>query len=99
MRVPAAIQRGEMTQAIEEDQSEPATATSARGVTLRAVLIGMILMVADAFWITVVEVRWYTLDGTSLPLFITPVFFLFCLALLNLGTWRLFPRAARYAFS
>ena len=41
-----------------------------------------------------VEVRWYTLDGTSLPLFITPVFFLFWLALLNIAVRRMLPRLA-----
>jgi hypothetical protein len=40
-------------------------------------------MPVNIFWITVVEVRWYTLDGTSLPLFIQPVFFLFLLCVLN----------------
>jgi len=53
-------------------------------------------MPVNAFWITVVEVRWYTLDGTCLPLFITPIFFLFCLCLANaaLRRWR-----AGWAFS
>ena len=54
---------------------------------LRAILIGCLLVPINVFWITVVEVRWYTLDGTSLPLFITPVFFLFLIVLGNLG-WR-----------
>lgn len=61
-----------------------------RGITARAVLLGFLLMPINAYWITVVEVRWYTLDGTCLPLFITPIFFLFCLCVLNgiLGRWR-----------
>jgi len=70
-----------------------------RGISKRSVLLGLLLTVPNVFWITVIEVRWYTLDGTSLPLFITPIFFLFCLALLNLAVRSLFPRAARYAFS
>src|SRR5439155_6457716 len=40
------------------------------------------------YWITITEVRWYTLDGTSLPLFIQPVFFLFLLCLINLAVNR-----------
>jgi hypothetical protein len=67
------------------------THVSNRGITLRAVLIGLILMPINALWITIVEVRWYTLDGTSLPLFITPVFFLFCLCLLNFAVRRWKP--------
>jgi hypothetical protein len=53
------------------------------GVTWKSVLLGLLLIPVNAFWITVVEVRWYTLDGTSLPLLITPVFILFCLTVLN----------------
>lgn len=55
------------------------------GVTLRSVLLGLALIPVTIYWITVTEVRWYTLDGTSLPLFIQPVFFLFLLCLLNLA--------------
>src|SRR5690348_5781736 len=58
-----------------------------RGVTARAVALGIPLVALNAYWITVVEVRWYTLDGTSLPLFITPIFFLFCVCGLN-ALWR-----------
>jgi len=65
-----------------------------RGLTARSVLLGLVLTVPNAFWVTVVEVRWYTLDGTSLPLFITPIFFLFWLTLLNLGIRRFLPRLA-----
>lgn len=65
-----------------------------RGITLRAVVIGLLLTIPNTFWITVVEVRWYTLDGTCLPLFITPIFFLFWLTLVNLGIRRLAPKSA-----
>jgi len=53
----------------------------------RVLLIGALLIPINVFWITVIEVRWFTLDGTSLPLFITPIFLLFVLAVTNLG-WR-----------
>src|SRR5438876_7818868 len=63
------------------------------GVTWRSVLLSLLLMPLNIWWVTVVEVRWYTLDGTCLPLFITPVFFLFVLVLANraFAHWR--PRA------
>lgn len=64
-----------------------------RGITFRAVLIGALLMVVNAYWITVVEVRWYTLDGTCLPLFITPIFFLAGLCALNPLLRRIRPQA------
>ena len=53
----------------------------------RALLLGTLLIPINVFWITVIEVRWYTLDGTSLPLFITPIFLLFVIVSLNLA-WR-----------
>src|SRR5579862_2139208 len=69
-------------------------ATRGRGISLRAVLAGVALMPLNAWWVTVVEVRWYTLDGTCLPLFITPIFFLFGLCLANFGLRRARPRLA-----
>jgi hypothetical protein len=85
---------------LSEDTSLRLESAPLRGITFRALLIGLLLTIPNTFWITVVEVRWYTLDGTSLPLFITPIFFLFWLVLLNLGVRRLLPRAApRLAFS
>lgn len=59
------------------------------GVTLVAVLLGLILIPINNFWITVIEVRWYALDGTCLPLFITPIFILFAICMLNLAMRRL----------
>src|SRR5438128_12560575 len=65
------------------------SATGRGGVSWRAVLVGLALIPITVYWITITEVRWYTLDGTSLPLFIQPVFFLFLLTLLNLGVTKL----------
>jgi hypothetical protein len=70
------------------------TAHRSRGITLRAVLFSIPLMIANAYWITIDEVRWYTLDGTCLPLFITPIFFLFLLCLGNFAVKRWWPRLA-----
>ncbi|MCE5200883.1 MAG: DUF6785 family protein [Armatimonadota bacterium] len=64
------------------------------GVTLRAVLLALLLIPIDSYWITVIEVRWYEMDGTCLPIFITPVFMLFMVALANLVVKRLSPRIA-----
>src|SRR2546423_1423918 len=74
-------------------RAEPAV-PPARGITLRAAALGLALMAVNAYWITVVEVRWYTLDGTSLPLFITPVFLLFCCCLANFALRRITPQRA-----
>ena len=58
----------------------------------RALLLGLILIPINVFWTTIVEIRWYTLDGTSLPLFITPIFLLFGLVIFGLLGRKLFPR-------
>ncbi|MCD6350520.1 MAG: hypothetical protein J7M26_00260, partial [Armatimonadetes bacterium] len=63
-------------------------------VTLRAIFMGLVLMPINVYWVTVVEVRWYSLDGSCLPLFITPVFMLFTLALVNLILVKYWPRLA-----
>ncbi len=73
---------------------EPSTLATDRGVSWRSILLGLALIIVNSYWVTVVEVRWYTLDGTCLPLFITPVFILFVLCMLNLGLLRLAPRWA-----
>ncbi len=66
------------------------------GVTWRAVLLALVLVPVNVAWVTVVEVRWYSLDGAELPLFVTPVFILFALVLLNLVLVRW---ARRFALS
>ena len=71
-----------------ESGSETPRAGDRGGVSFRAVLIGLLLIPVTVYWITLTEVRWYTLDGTSLPLFIQPVFFLFLLCLVNLVVSR-----------
>jgi len=63
-----------------------------KAITWRSVLIGLLLIPINVYWVTVVEVRWYTLDGSCLPLFITPIFMLFLLAIANLGVRKLAPR-------
>src|SRR5579884_681241 len=78
----------------QESALEFGEAAAQHGITFRSLLLGLLLTIPNTYWITVVEVRWYTLDGTSLPLFITPIFFLFWLVLLNLGVRRLLPRLA-----
>jgi len=64
------------------------------GVTWVAILVALPLIVINNLWITVIEVRWYALDGTCLPLFVTPIFILFILSLCNLVARRIVPRIA-----
>ncbi|MDO8684883.1 MAG: hypothetical protein Q7N50_15575 [Armatimonadota bacterium] len=64
------------------------------GVTWRSVIAGLLLIPINVYWVTVIEVRWYSLDGSCLPLFITPIFMLLLLVLGNLAIARRFPNLA-----
>ncbi|MBU0609964.1 MAG: hypothetical protein KKI08_18915 [Armatimonadetes bacterium] len=61
-------------------------------VTPRALVIGLALAALNAYWVVLAEVRWGIMDGSCLPLFITPVFFLFGVALLNVALRRCCPK-------
>ena len=57
----------------EREEAGSGPAGKAKPLSLwRVLLLGLILIPINVFWTIVIEVRWYTLDGTSLPLFITP---------------------------
>ncbi len=71
--------------------SEPAAPTP---VTPRAVVLGLVLAAVNTWWVVMAEARWGVMDGSCLPLFITPVFMLAGLSALNLGLRRLHPRLA-----
>ncbi len=72
--------------------SQPAQGGSP--VSIRALILGLLLILIDNYWITLIEVRYYALDGSCLPLFITPVFLLFLVTLLNLVLGRVVPKHA-----
>mgnify|MGYP001097147801 CR=1 FL=1 len=61
------------------------------GITWRSLLLGCALIPVNCYWVTVIEVKYYALDGSCLPLFIEPVFILFIVTLLNFllsNRWR-----------
>lgn len=72
----------------------PRVRTRDAGITWRSVLLALVLIPINCIWVTVIEVRFYALDGCELPLFVTPVFMLFVLVVLNLGLVRWLPRLA-----
>ncbi|MGQ9880365.1 MAG: DUF6785 family protein [Armatimonadota bacterium] len=61
------------------------------GVSLRAVLLGSLLIPVNVYWVIVAELRWYAVLTLN-PLFVTPVFHLFVLVLLNALLRRFAPR-------
>lgn len=63
-------------------------------VSWRSILIGALLIPINAYWVTVVEVKYYSLDGSCLPLFVEPVFILFVVTSLNLSLLRITPKLA-----
>src|SRR5687768_4314663 len=67
-----------------------------RGVTLRAVLIGLFLIPINTYWVMMVEGIWHTNHATAMSLFWNSVFCVFLLVLLNLAIKRYAPR---YAFN
>ncbi|HIE26391.1 TPA: hypothetical protein EYP66_03810 [Candidatus Poribacteria bacterium] len=63
-------------------------------VTLRSLLIGVLLIPITVYWVTIVEVKYYSLDGSCLPLFVEPVFILFVVTFFNFLLKRFAPRSA-----
>lgn len=75
----------------------PATATAtaqAGAVTARAIALGLGFAALNAYWVVLAEVRWGIMDGSCLPLFITPVALLFLISLPNIALRRYAPRYA-----
>lgn len=64
------------------------------GVTFRAILIGLLLIPANAYWITKSEVVLNITHATTLSLFFNVIFTIFVLSLLNLSLRKLLPRYA-----
>jgi hypothetical protein len=73
---------------------KPETKTFPSQVTWRALLIGVLCIPVNVYWMTIVEVKYYSLDGSCLPLFVQPVFILFVITLFNLLLRRYAPSVA-----
>ena len=52
------------------------------GTTARAIQIGLFLVPVNVYWVTIVEMK-YRAEATALPIFIYPIFILFCLVVFN----------------
>lgn len=70
-----------------------AAANPVGGVTRRAILVGLLLIPLNAYWMMVAELRWYQVLSLN-PLFVTPVFFLLVGLGVNAGLRRVAPRHA-----
>jgi hypothetical protein len=65
-----------------------------QGLTLKSVVIGLILVLVNAYWVAVGSELWNTLQVTIASLFFNAVFTLFVLSLLNLLFQKVFPKVA-----
>ena len=68
------------------------TLTSSARVTGRSLLLGVLFIPINVYWMTIVEVKYYSLDGSCLPLFIQPIFIMFVCVLANCVLKHLAPR-------
>ena len=50
-----------------------------KGATGRAILIGLVLVAFNVYWVTITEMK-YRAEATALPIFIYPIFIL-CICL------------------
>jgi len=65
-----------------------------RGATLRAVMLGIVLIPPNALWLQSMELVWDSGQPTMLSLFFNAVFTVLVVAVVNLALRRLFPRWA-----
>lgn len=61
------------------------------GVTFRSVIIGLILIPLNCFWVVIAEIMWYSGEPTTISLFYNVMFLLFLLILANLVVRRYKP--------
>ncbi len=64
------------------------------GITLRAIILGLFLIPANAYWVAKAEIVWATVHATVLSIFFNVIFSLFFLSILNMGLKRFFPNFA-----
>lgn len=61
------------------------------GISLRSILIGLLLVPLNVYWVIAAELRWYIILTIN-PLFVTPIFYLFVLVLVNAAIKRVAPK-------
>lgn len=85
------------TQSVPADAPEEIAANEPprrRSATFRAVLIGVLLLPLNAYWVVCMELIRYSSHPTTVSLFFNCVFILVVLTLLNAGVARVAPKLA-----
>jgi len=75
-------------------QLSPKGTAKQKPVTTRAVVVGLALAAVNTYWVVLAEVRLNALDGSCLPLFVTPIFILSLLTVTNIALNAVRPRWA-----
>lgn len=83
----------EVREAVLPRQAEESP-RSTTGVTPRAILISLILIPANAYWLALTETVWYAGFPTTISLFYNVVFILLAVTLLNAAVRAMAPRKA-----
>src|SRR3954449_8871143 len=65
-----------------------------KAVTWRSVLLCLLLLPINAYWVVQMEVVRYSAHPTTISLFFNAIFILLCLTVLNRLVWKVAPRAA-----
>ncbi len=66
--------------------------TAKRGFPWRGLIIGLVLLPINVYWVIIAELRWYYILTLN-PLFVTPIFYLFLLAIGNGIIKKVAPRS------
>ncbi|MBI5091456.1 MAG: hypothetical protein HZB26_03330 [Candidatus Hydrogenedentes bacterium] len=70
---------------------EPQPGEDNVGVTYRSVLIGLLLIPLNCFWVVLAEIMWYSGEPTTISLFYNVIFILSIIILINLAVQRYKP--------
>src|ERR1051325_8188221 len=66
----------------------------AKAVTLKSVLLCLILLPINAYWVVQMEVIRYSAHPTTISLFFNTIFILLCLTLINKAVGKVLPSLA-----
>jgi len=77
-----------------EETAAAAPRTVGKAVTLRSILVCLLLLPVNAYWVVQMEIVRYSAHPTTISIFFNTIFILLCLTLLNRTVRRFAPRAA-----
>src|SRR5216110_37410 len=94
MNRPADLRSPAMEERPAPVRAAPAATPAQRAVTWRSLLISVLLIPPNAYWLVQMERVRYSAHPTTISLFFNVVFILLLVTLVNAAVARLWPRAA-----